>query len=87
MNAVIQKNLVPVKHDVRPEVQREFLTVECPAGWADVKKISRKVLSFEGKNFTFTGWNSDKNVAYFARPLNGEPAVAEIISASIAAKL
>ncbi len=81
MNAAIQTNLVPVVHTVRPEVQREFLTVECPNGWEDVKKISRKVLAFEGRNFTFASWNSDRNVATFVRGLNSEPAVAVILNA------
>ncbi len=81
MNAVIQKNLVPVRHSVRPDVNREFLTVACPNGWDDVKKICRKVLSFEGKNFTFTGWNSDRNEAFFACGLDSAPSVAVILNA------
>jgi hypothetical protein len=44
------------------------LTVRCPAGWDDVKKISNKVLTYDNRKFTFTGWNSDRNEAYFSRP-------------------
>jgi hypothetical protein len=81
MNAVIQTKLVPVTHSVRPDVDREFLTIECPNGWDDVKKLSRKVLAYEGRNFTYTGWNSDRNECYFARGLEHGAAVAEILNA------
>ena len=79
MNAVIQNNLVPVRHSSRPDVNREFLTVSCPDGWDDVKKICKKVLAYEGRNFTFTGWNSDRNEAFFARGLDGSESIARIV--------
>jgi hypothetical protein len=69
--ATIYSNEIPVMHSVRPDVNREFLTVDVPEGWDDVKKICKKVLTFEGRKFTFTGWNSDRNQAFFAAPLNG----------------
>ena len=72
MNATIHANEIPVSHSIRPEVNREFLTVSCPNGWDDVKKISKKVLTFENKKFTFTGWNSDRNEAYFAKPIESD---------------
>ena len=43
----------------------EALIVPCPAGWDDVLALRAHVLEFEGRTFTFTGWNSDRNVAYF----------------------
>ena len=81
MNAAILQNEVPVQHSVRPDVGLEFLQVSCPDGWDDVKKICRKVLSYEGKKFTFSGWNSDRNVAYFNRPINQDAPCAQILKA------
>lgn len=65
MNATIAKNEIKVQHSFRPDVGREYLTVSCPEGWDDVKKLTNKVLIFEDRRFTFTGWNSDRNEAYF----------------------
>lgn len=65
MNASIAQNEIPVKHSVRDDIGAEFLTVSCPEGWNDVKKICKKVLVFEGRRFCFSAWNSDKNEAYF----------------------
>jgi hypothetical protein len=42
-----------------------ILTVDVPDGYADVKRFSKFVLEFAGNTFTFTGWNSDTNEAYF----------------------
>lgn len=67
MEAKIEKDLIPVKHAVREIMGEriEFLQIDVPNGWEDVKKICKKVLSFEGVRFTFTGWNSDGNYACF----------------------
>ena len=62
--ASIQKNEVAVTHSNRNGIG-EFLTVECPNGWDDVKKLTKKVLKYQGKRFLFTGWCSDKNQAFF----------------------
>ena len=70
MKATILPNDISVVYSHRPDVQREFLTVDVPNGWDDVKKISKKVLSYDGRKFTFTGWNSDRNQCYFARSLH-----------------
>lgn len=78
MTATSNPKDIPVTHSVREDVNREFLCVSCPDGWDDVKKICKKVLTFEGRKFAFTGWNSDRNEAYFAKPLNGEALVATI---------
>ena len=78
MTATINPREIQVRHSVRPDVNREFLTVSCPKGWDDVKRIKDKILTFEGRKFAFTGWNSDRNEAFFARPLNGEVAYATI---------
>jgi hypothetical protein len=44
----------------------DLLTLEVPAGWDDVKHLHGRVISFAGRRFGFTGWNSDRNLAYFA---------------------
>ena len=42
-----------------------WLTVECPQGWADVKKLTKKILRFEGRIYRWRSWNSDRNVSNF----------------------
>lgn len=79
MIATISKNEVPVKHSIRPDVGREFLTVDCPNGWDDVKKLTKKVLEYQGFKYTFTGWNSDRNDCYFSRPIGSSAPVARIL--------
>ena len=49
-------------HDAR----HALLTLEVPAGWDDVKHLHNRVITFAGRRFGFTGWNSDRNHAYFA---------------------
>jgi hypothetical protein len=70
MKASILPNDISVVYSYRPDVAREYLTIDVPNGWDDVKKISKKVLSYDGRKFTYTGWNSDTNQCYFARSLH-----------------
>ena len=79
--ATTAKNEIAVNHSSRPDVNREFLTIACPEGWDDVKKISKKVLLYDGRRFTFSGWNSDRNEAFFFRLLNNlrAPTYAKIL--------
>jgi hypothetical protein len=68
MQATIEKNLVEVIHsrrEINQGIQTEFLTLDVPNGWDDVKKISKKVLKYGNKTFTFRGWNSDSNQCFF----------------------
>lgn len=81
MTAIIASGEIKVQHSVREDVGREFLSLDVPNGWDDVKKLTNKVLIFAGKRFTFTGWNSDDNQCYFAKPLIGEAEVAKICKA------
>jgi hypothetical protein len=81
VKATISPNEIPVRHTYRLDVNREFLTVSCPNGWDDVKKICRKVLTYQGRKFTFTGWNSDRNECFFAKPLVGDNEIATITKA------
>jgi hypothetical protein len=78
MKATNDPKEVAVRHSIREDVGREFLTVDCPEGWDDVKKLVKKVLTFEGRKFAYTGWNSDRNEAFFARPLDGTVVFARI---------
>lgn len=73
MNATVVSNEFPVRHAVRLDIGREFITFDVPNGWEDVQKISKKVLLFDGRKFVFAGWNSDHNYCSFYRPLNGVP--------------
>lgn len=41
------------------------LQVDYPNGWDDVKKLTTKVLLYDGKQFVWSGWNSDRNVSFF----------------------
>ncbi len=65
MNAIISSNEIPVVYSDRDG--REYLTIDVPEGWDDVKKICKKVLTYDGRKFTFTGWNSDTLKCYFVR--------------------
>jgi hypothetical protein len=49
-----------------------------PNGWDDVKLLTNKVLTHNSKDFTFSGWNSDRNECYFVRLVNGPSFVASI---------
>jgi len=79
MKATIAKNEVEVIHSIRPDVNREFLTIDVPNGWDDVKAICKKVLVYDGKRFTFTGWNSDTLKCYFAKPISSNLNIATIL--------
>jgi len=70
MKATIVPNEIAVVYSHRPDIAREFLMIQVPNGWDDVAKICRKVLSYGGRKFTFTGWNSDRNECYFASSLH-----------------
>jgi len=72
MKATICPNEFSVEHSIRPDVGREFITFDVPNGWDDVKKITKKILIYDGKKFRFSCWNSDHNYCVFVKPLNGE---------------
>lgn len=46
------------------------ITIDCPNGWEDVSKLTRKVLAYNGRHWTFIGWNSDRNVCFFTPQKN-----------------
>ena len=65
--ATISKDEISVVYSNRPDINREFLTIDVPNGWDDVAKLSKKVLRYKGNAFVFTGWNSDDLKCYFVR--------------------
>jgi hypothetical protein len=77
MNATISPNQIAVTHSVRPDVGREFLKFDI-TGWDDVEKLTKKVLVFDGREFVFSGWNSDYNYCCFYRMLDGSTRTAKI---------
>ena len=44
MTASILKNEIEVRHNIRPDVGKEFITFDIPNGWDDVKGLVRKFL-------------------------------------------
>lgn len=54
---------------------RGWLYLSVPNGWDDVKKICKKVLTYDGRKFLFSGWNSDRNDCFFKEERAGSPVV------------
>ena len=42
-----------------------YIEVQVPDGWDSVKKIMDNVIEVNSLDFSYTGWNSDKCIAYF----------------------
>lgn len=61
--ATIAKNQIAVRDTSQKDWRH--LTIDCPQGWDDVKKLTKKVLDFDGLKWTFVGWNSDRNECFF----------------------
>ena len=81
MKATVIQTEIEIKHSIRPDVDREFITFDVPNGWDDVKKICKKVLSYDDRKFVFSGWNSDGLYCCFYRMLNGSaPKIAKILN-------
>jgi hypothetical protein len=76
--ASIATNKISVSHTIRTDMDREYLTLNVPEGWDDVKNLTNKVLTYEGRDFIYSGWNSDVNQCYFVRLINGPDQVATI---------
>ena len=66
--ATIVKDAIAIQ-DTSVEGWRH-ITIDCPNGWDDAKKLTRKVLSYDGLHWTWTGWNSDRNVCFFTPQKN-----------------
>jgi len=63
--ATLRNDLIVVSPVTRADDGSHWLTVECPNGWDDVKKLTRKVVEFDGKLFGWISWNSDTNTSNF----------------------
>lgn len=72
MTATIAKNEIEVRHSIRPDIGKEFITFDIPNGWDDVQKICKKILIFENKKFSFSCWNSDSNYCVFSKLIGDE---------------
>jgi hypothetical protein len=68
--ATITKNEIAVEYRERADDNTKWLIIDIPNGWDDVKKISRKVLVYNGLRFTFSAWNSDVMRCYFKHNAN-----------------
>ena len=71
-NATILNNKIAVTHSHRPDVGRDYLLIAV-SDWDDVKKLKTKVLSYDGHEYVYTGWNSDRNECFFSRGLYKTP--------------
>lgn len=70
MNATISKNEIAVRPRTRDDDGSHWLVIDVPNGWDDVKKISKKVLIFEGRKYVFMSWNSDRLECSFKESAN-----------------
>ena len=77
MKATILSNEIAVEHSVRPDVGREFLSFGI-SGWDEVRKLTKKVLTYDGRKFVFSCWNSDRMDIVFYRMLDGSTKIAKI---------
>ena len=71
-NATILNNKIAVTYSHRPDVGREYLLITVK-DWDEVKKLTTKVLSYDGREFVYTSWNSDRNECFFSRGLYNTP--------------
>lgn len=77
MKATIAPLEIAVQHSVRPDVAREFLSFSI-SGWDEVRRLTKKVLVYDGRKFVFSCWNSDRMEIVFFRMLDGSTKTAKI---------
>ena len=78
--AKVAKNEYAVCYSERPDVGRDFLSIDVPGGWDDVKKLTKKVLKFNNRSFVWCSWNSDDLKCYFVAPHGGSAETAKVQS-------
>lgn len=78
--ATISKNELAVDYSERPDVGRDFLSIDIPNGWDDVKKLTKKVLIYNDRKFVFCSWNSDNMKCNFVAPHGGSAETAKVQS-------
>jgi len=64
---VNDSNLLPVKLSVNWNGKIQLI-VSVFNGWDDVRELTAKVLTLpnDSRSYVFQGWDSDRNLAYFA---------------------
>jgi hypothetical protein len=77
MKATILPNEIAVQYSLRPDVAREFLSFPI-SGWDEVKKLTKKVLTYDGRKFVFSCWNSDRMEIVFYRMLDNSILTAKL---------
>ena len=63
-NATIETNLIAVE-PTTDESGHKWLKIQVPNGWDDCKKLTKKVLKYNGETYVWRSWNSDYNYCYF----------------------
>jgi hypothetical protein len=63
--AIIDPNHIAVTPIERPDDGSLWLQIDIPNGWDDVKKICKRVLTFQGRTYKFMSWNSDTMKCHF----------------------
>ena len=74
--ATVHPSKLLVRHSIRADVNREFLAIDFKE--ADFDRLSKKVLEFQGRDFAFSGWNSDTMEMYFFRFLDSPLPIAYV---------
>lgn len=69
MTASIVPNAIPITR-VSNWNGADHIFIDLPDGWATLKPLTKKVLQFDGRTFTFFAWNSDRNEAWFRETKN-----------------
>lgn len=64
-SAKIETSLIAVTPITRADDGSRWLRIDVPNGWDDVKKLTKRVLSFEGRTYIFSCWNSDTYTCTF----------------------
>jgi len=62
IEGLIAVNKVTVTKPVAIDGQL-YIEVAVPNGWQSVKEIMNKVIEVNNIDFSYTGWNSDRNIA------------------------
>lgn len=68
LNVTIDQQEIKAEYRVSTD-GRGWLYLSVPNGWDDVDKIRNKVLTYDGRKFLFSGWNSDRNDCFFKEEL------------------
>ena len=63
-NATIETNLIAVEPSTDDRGWK-WLKISVPNGWDDCKKLTKKVLKYNGETYVWRSWNSDYNYCYF----------------------